>query len=147
MCSTARVPAETPPDQHLLVERDGGVLVVEVKHGGDTTGVGWTPAQVALYLRLVRQWVDGTPSAASILNGMLRQSAQVGLVTDRGFTVREPVELVPVIALGEPIGNPRVARERMRQVVAALAAQDVELDGLVVWLVGDAVAAVGLDEL
>ncbi len=28
MCSTARVPAETPPDQHLLVERDGGVLVV-----------------------------------------------------------------------------------------------------------------------
>src|SRR6516165_9443565 len=28
MCSTSRVPAETPPDQHLLVEREGGVLVV-----------------------------------------------------------------------------------------------------------------------
>src|SRR3954452_23249357 len=28
MCSTARVPAETPPDQHLLVERDGGVLIL-----------------------------------------------------------------------------------------------------------------------
>jgi enoyl-CoA hydratase len=28
MCSTSRVPAETPADQHLLTERDGGVLIV-----------------------------------------------------------------------------------------------------------------------
>src|SRR3954451_11238982 len=58
----------------LAVDRAGRVLVVEVKHGTDTGGVGWTPAQVALYLRLCQLWVDATPWAGSVLNGMLDQA-------------------------------------------------------------------------
>ena len=67
----------------LAVDHDGRVLVVEVKHGGDTAGRGWTPAQVALSLRLCQRWVQATPWAASILKGMLDQARVIGLGADR----------------------------------------------------------------
>ena len=119
----------------LAVDRKGRVLVVEVKHGGDTAGVGWTPAQVARYLRLCQLWVDATSSAASILNGMLEQSRKIGLVNDPSFKVTDPVTLVPVIAIGEPVKNAAVANERMTIVHGALAEQGVELRELDVWSV------------
>lgn len=119
----------------LAVDRQGRVLVVEVKHGGDTPGVGWTPAQVARYLRLCQLWVDATPWASSILNGMLQQAREIGLVTDLSFEVADPLTLVPVIAIGEPVKNATVASERMRLVHDALAEQDVDLGGLQVWSV------------
>jgi hypothetical protein len=119
----------------LAVDQQGRVLVVEVKHGGDTAGVGWTPAQVARYLRLCQVWIEATPQAASILNGMLEQARYIGLITDSTFTVSDPVTLVPVIAIGEPMKNSAVANERMKIVHEALAEQDVELPELEVWSV------------
>jgi hypothetical protein len=119
----------------LAVDAAGRVLVVEIKDGGGTTGVGWTPAQVARYTRLLQLWVDATPWAASILNGMLDQAIRTGLAQDRGFRVADPVKLVPVIAITEPVRNSRVANERMRAVTAALTARGVELDGLQLWAV------------
>jgi len=120
----------------LAVDRAGRVLVVEVKHGTDTGGVGWTPAQVALYLRLCQLWVDATPWAGSVLNGMLDQARRIGLSGHSSeFTVAEPVTLVPVVAIGQPLKNPKVANERMRLVHDALADHGVPLPGLEVWSV------------
>lgn len=119
----------------LGVGREGRVLVVEVKDGGDTAGVGWTPAQVALYQRICQLWVDATPCTASVLNGMLEQAVHVGTAKDQGYRVREPVELVPVIAVSHPLKNPKVANERMKLVHAAMAATGVGLPGLQVWSV------------
>ena len=121
----------------LAVDREGRVLVVEVKHGSDTGGVGWTPAQVARYLRLCQLWVDATPWAPSILNGMLQQAAQIGLLADSGYQVADPLTLVPVIAIGQPIKNPTAVNERMRIVHDALAAQGVQLAGLQIWSVDE----------
>lgn len=120
----------------LAVDREGRLLVIEVKYGGDTAGVGWTPAQVARYLRLCQLWVDATPWAPSILNGMLRQATEIGLAADRGYTVADPLTLVPVIAVGQPVKNPPVANERMRIVHDALAEHGVGLAGLQIWSVG-----------
>jgi hypothetical protein len=120
----------------LAVDGNGRVLVVEVKHGGDTAGVGWTPAQVARYLRLCQLRVDATPWAASILNGMLVQARRIGLIRQAAdVVVAEPVMLVPVIAVGQPLKNLKVANERMRLVHDALAEHGVSLPELEVWSV------------
>jgi hypothetical protein len=102
----------------LAVDGDGRVLIVEAKHGSDTAGVGWTPAQVARYLRVVQLWAGATPSAADVLNGMLAQAAGIGLSRGGNADVAEPLVLVPVIAIGRPLKNAPVANERITTAIA-----------------------------
>ncbi len=118
----------------LAVDAAGRVLVVEAKHGADLGGVGFTPAQVAVYRRLLQAWVDASPSAPDVLDGMLEQAVEIGLVDGPVPRVARPLELVPVIALGAPVASPAAADERMRLVRDALAAHAVELPGLEVWV-------------
>lgn len=123
----------------LAVDGEGRVLVVEVKHGGDTAGIGWTPAQVALYLLILGLWADACPDRAEVLNGMLDQRRRLALVPESTYRVAEPVQLVPVIGVGptHELKNPKVANERMTAVRNELARQGVELPGLQIWRVDD----------
>jgi hypothetical protein len=67
---------------------------------------------------------------------MLDQARRIGLSGQpAAFTVAEPVTLVPVVAIGQPLKSPTVANERMRLVRDALADNGVPLPELEVWSV------------
>ena len=101
----------------LAIDREGRVLIVEVKPASETTAVGWTPAQVFLYYRLFSAWVEQEPdSAPEVLEGMLQQRVRIGLARERDWTLRRPLELVSVIAIGGMARNRSVANRRMRAV-------------------------------
>jgi hypothetical protein len=121
----------------IAVDPAGRVLVIEVKDGKDTAGVGWTPAQVSVYLRMFRAWVDADPEAAARdLRGMLRQRQAVGL-EPAAAAIKTPLRLVPVVVLKAPLKNEQVALSRFKETLAALAEQGETLDRLELWTVDD----------
>jgi hypothetical protein len=123
----------------LAIDSEGRVLVMEVKPGTETTDLGWTPAQVLLYHRLLSSWAEqDAESAPQALDGMLRQRVRIGLEREREWSLRRPLELVPVIAVGGRVKNPRVANERMRAVTDALRRAGLASKEPEVWQVDDA---------
>lgn len=122
----------------LAVDPHGRLLIIEAKHGSDTAGLGWTPAQVAIYLRLFRAWAEHDPDHAHVvLSGMIEQRVRIGLAGSSPASVAMPLELVPTIIVGDPVRNPKVANERMRDVRTALAGAGEELNSLEVWQVDE----------
>lgn len=118
----------------LAIDESGRMLAIEVKHAYDTNGVGWTPAQVAVYLRLLRAWAEpDSEKARKTLDGMLFQRRQV-LGAGGTDVAARPLELVPAIVIGQKLGRsaPEAAR-RMSAVRDALADAGEPLHGLRVW--------------
>ena len=71
--------------------------MIEVKPGAATKGVAWTPLQVAVYVRMLRSWIEPDQEArAAVLEGMARQRATLGLTSASVPKLRLPVEIVPV---------------------------------------------------
>jgi len=119
----------------LALDPRGRVLVIEVKDGADTAGVGWTPAQVALYLRLFECWADHCTGAADILSAMLKQRQRLGLLPGGEHQIARPVRFVPVIAIGPDMRSPNIANQRMTAVRGALETQGIDLADLQFWQV------------
>lgn len=120
----------------LGVDRAGRLLAIEVKPGTQTKGLALTPIQVAMYMRLVRAWVDADEGfAREVLEGMAQQRAALGLGSTETPRLRDPIEIVPVIAVGTPISNPRVARTRFGIVRSALRESGESLTGLQLWAI------------
>jgi hypothetical protein len=118
----------------LAVDEEGRVLVIEVKPAVASLA-GTTPAQVALYLRLLEAWVEQDEShAAAVIEGMLEQRVAVGLL-DVAPELRRPVELLPVVALGGEISDRgrKILNQRMKLLADALAGQDVPMSDLIIW--------------
>jgi hypothetical protein len=122
----------------LAVDADGRLLVIEVKPGLNTAGVGWTPAQVARYLWLFTAWAQQDPAHAhAVLTGMLAQRVRLGLARHGRVPPKAPPKLIPVIAVCGSVQNPSVANQRMLAVHDALRGADIDLDELEVWQVTD----------
>jgi len=69
----------------LAIDGDGRLLAIEVKPGAETKGLTWTPIQVAMYVRLLRAWIEADEdSARKVLEGMVRQRAAARTRLDRG---------------------------------------------------------------
>lgn len=120
----------------LAIDAEGRLLAIEVKPGTQTNSLGWTPIQVAMYVRLLRAWTEADPELArEVLEGMVGQRVVLGLTTTEVPRLRVPIEVVPVIAVGRPIRNPPEARKRFGIVRDALRAQGEPLDGLRLWSV------------
>lgn len=118
----------------LAIDADGSILVIETKDGSDTAGFGWTPAQVAFYLRVFESWAAQDPNhAKEVLDGMAEQRERIGL--GRRRTVGRNLSFIPVVAIGTPVKNPDAANDRMRIVHDALNAHGVPLGRLQVWRV------------
>lgn len=133
----------------LGVDTDGRVLVIEVKPGEMTSTLVWTPFQVATYMAIFRAWRDATAAAAEMLNGMIRQRQQLGLLEDGPWHVPDKFELVPVIAVGLPVKSPK-AVERMELVRDEVLKKDRDLlANLTFWRVPESgpPEACRLDEL
>lgn len=117
----------------LAVDVSKRILVIEAKDGSDVVGVGWTPAQVSVYLRLLQRWVNESPQAAADLQDMLEQRRQLGFPSS-GTSVARPLHLVPVIVLKAPLADVPRANRMMRDVRGALADEGEMLNGLEVWV-------------
>ena len=115
----------------LAVDRQGRLLAIEAKHGSDIGGVGWTPAQVAVYLRLFEAWIEHDPEhARRVLSAMLEQHHRLRPASDDPPALSEPLKIVPVIVIGGDTRNPKQANKRMLAVSGALTAAGVQLDDL-----------------
>ncbi len=129
----------TPPGDKLdalAIDNRGRLLVIEVKPGTQTNGLGFTPVQVAMYVRLLRAWIQADQEGArEVLMGMARQRRALGLAPGAIPELRRPIEVVPVIAVGKPIISPREARRRFALVREALRDHGEPLEGLALWAV------------
>jgi hypothetical protein len=134
----------------LAIDMQRRVLIIEAKGASDTGGVGWTPAQVAVYLRLFGAWVEArADDAPEVLSGMLDQRKRLGLAPEHAQEPVEPLALVPVIVIGGTVeSSAKTANARMRKVKEALAQTGEPLDGLEVWQIDGAnLVRVGLGGL
>jgi hypothetical protein len=104
----------------VAIAADGALEIIEVKPGAATGSLGWTPAQVTVYADLFKRWLANHPGAANVLEKMLEQRVQLGLSPH--VSLKRPVQIRPVIAIGHPIRNELVARQRAEGVQHALIA-------------------------
>jgi hypothetical protein len=120
----------------LAIDGDGRLLAIEVKPGAETKGLTWTPIQVAMYVRLLRAWIEADEdSARKVLEGMVRQRAALALGSTEAPELCEPIEIVPVIAVGKPMTRRRETLERLAIVRAALREAGEPLTGLRFWAI------------
>jgi hypothetical protein len=118
----------------IAIDQHGRVLIIEAKHGSDTSGLGLTPAQVALYLTLFERWGQQNPAHARyVLGGMLEQRRLIGFPSLVPAPIGDPLRFVPVIAVGGEIGQ--VALERMRIVNSAVRDRGIALTDLEIWTI------------
>lgn len=123
----------------LAIDDAGRLLVIEIKPASATTGITWAPLQASFYARLFRRWADEVgPAAITILQSMVQQRVELGLTRDPPRALVEPLQIVPIVAIGGPPTNP-IALPRMRVVQAALLEAGVGDPDLEVWEVEEAV--------
>jgi hypothetical protein len=120
----------------LAVDARGRLLVMEVKPAANLPGITWAPLQVSFYARLFQHWskeIGG--KSAEILNRMLRQRIAIGLEEESSVSVSYPLDIVPVVAIQDPVAHPQ-ALNRLNAVQAQLLKAGQGYGNLEVWLVG-----------
>lgn len=133
-------PAFGPELDLLAVDATGRLLAVEVKHASDGPRIGLAPAQVGFYTAIFRRWASAYGARATeTIRKMIDQRARLGLTAPPREGVRDPLEIVPVVAIGpvEPGKDPMspAARERFAQVREGLRRSGLHEAELRVWAV------------
>jgi hypothetical protein len=123
----------------LAVDPAGRLLVIEIKPGGEMSGIAWAPLQATFYAKLFRAWSDEVGEASrDSLRSMLKQRVDLGLTEDPVRELQFPLDIVPVVAIG---GSPSpTAVKRLWKVRDSLRDNGVGLPNLEVWHVEDSVA-------
>lgn len=102
----------------LAVDDDGRLLVVEAKPGAAPVGIAGSPAQVAVYARALRAWLDQDPVVGrATIESQLAQRVALGLSPSR--LLAEPITVVPVVVVGWGLTS-TAARTRLERVAQAL---------------------------
>lgn len=123
----------------LAVDARARLLVMEVKPADTLPGITWAPLQVSFYARLFRHWSEAVGrESAEILNRMLRQRIAIGLEEESSVSLSYPLDIVPVIAIQDPVHPLPLARLEVVQDRLLEAGQG--WDNLEVWLVRPSVA-------
>jgi hypothetical protein len=104
----------------LAVAGDGTLLAIEIKPKGAST-IPWAPLQARHYANLFSEWARTTPNAPDIIDGMLKQRADLGLNESGTVVCKRPVEVRPILAIER--GMSTAKRQRLEQV------ERVALDG------------------
>jgi hypothetical protein len=115
----------------LAINAAGELLTIEVKPA-DSNTLPWALVQVMHYANLFRAWAaqppaKGRPAPAAVLQGMLDQRRNLGLVRNSGaFQVADPVVVRPVLAFDRRASV--AARKRLLEVASHLQSQDINVD-------------------
>jgi hypothetical protein len=123
----------------LAIDVKGRLLVIEVKPGAtsksSTKEFAKAPLQVAMYVWWVRKWISRDPARArDVLLGMAGQRTALGLFGNKAPKLGDPIKVVPVIAIGKPVGGGERCR-RFKQTLDCVKRSDKSLEGLSVWAV------------
>jgi hypothetical protein len=124
----------------LAVDARGRLLVMEVKPADTLTGITWAPLQVSFYAHLFSHWSEAVgEESAEILNRMLRQRITIGLEEESSVSLSYPLDIVPVVAIQDPVVHPQ-ALARLDVVQDQLLEAGQGWDNLEIWLVRPSVA-------
>jgi hypothetical protein len=137
---SSRPPANLGGELDILaVDARGRLLAMEVKPADTLPGITWAPLQVSFYARLFRHWSEAVGrKSAEILNRMLGQRITIGLEEKSSVSLSYPLDIVPVIAIQDPVDPQALARLDVVQDRLLEAGQG--WPNLEVWLVRPSVA-------
>lgn len=98
----------------LAVDADGSLLAIEIKPAKASATIPWAPVQVRHYTNLLREWARSAPDAAEVINGMVEQRHELGLVQGRRPHCTAPALVRPVLAIQR--GASATVMDRLRKV-------------------------------
>lgn len=99
----------------LALDKDGNVLLIEYKHGTNTSGIYWSSLQVGVYYEIFNA-LDKKEFEKSIFE-MLKQKQEIGLINPNWKTPREIKEIIPVVMISEFDENKGVAKKQFDEVL------------------------------
>lgn len=97
----------------LAVDADGHLLVIDIKPSNAAT-IPWAPVQLRHYRDLFARWASTTTKASEIINGMLFQRADLGLIPHGNPVCASPMHVRPVLAVQQ--GLSKTYRDRLLDV-------------------------------
>ena len=118
-----RLPSFGQEADVLAVDRDGNLLVIEVKPAKAAKGLVWGPAQVRFYAEVFARLLNIDDGARGKLAGMLAQRRKLGLTPSNEIELRDQPSVIPVLAVGPGSVSQEVAR-RIPALAAALPQPD-----------------------
>jgi hypothetical protein len=90
----------------LALGQDGTLLAIEIKPRSATSTIRWSPLQARHYANLFSEWIrraaESDPGPIGVLNGMVQQRVQLGLIKDevKKPKIATPLQVQPLIAIG-----------------------------------------------
>ncbi|MFH1621625.1 MAG: hypothetical protein ABIA97_00690 [Candidatus Omnitrophota bacterium] len=86
----------------LALDKDGNLLIIEYKHGTNTSGIYLSPIQIGLYYDLFNDfYVKKSELLNDSIFSMLEQKQKIGLINPLWPRPREIKSLIPVLIISE----------------------------------------------
>ena len=85
----------------LALTKDGSLLIVEYKHGTNTSGIYLSPLQIGLYYDLFKYFNDNTGLLNKSVFSMLKQKQDIGLIHPGWSAPSKIKRLIPVLIISE----------------------------------------------
>lgn len=86
----------------LALDRNGDLLIIEYKHGTNTSGIYLSPVQIGLYYDLYNDFhIKKTELFRDAIFSMLKQKQEIGLINSAWPKPHEIKNLIPVLVISE----------------------------------------------
>jgi hypothetical protein len=99
----------------LAVDRSGNILLIEYKHGTNTSGIYLSPLQIGLYYDIFTTHIDRDHLCESVCK-MFRQKQQIGLIHSAWKMPTLSGKILPVLIISEYNSN-SCAKEKFGEVL------------------------------
>ena len=86
----------------LALDKNGNLLIIEYKHGTNTSGIYLSPIQIGLYYDLYNDFhIKKTELFHDAIFSMLKQKQEIGLINSAWPKPHEVKNLIPVLIISE----------------------------------------------
>lgn len=100
----------------LALDKDGNILIIEYKHGTNTSGIYLSPLQIGLYYNLFTNYHKETGSLYKAVLSMFEQKQRIGLINPEWSKPSTIKSLIPVLIISE-YNEKSVSREYFRNIL------------------------------
>src|SRR5208282_2993895 len=83
----------------LALDKEGNILLIEFKHGSNTSGIYLSPLQIGLYYDIFKSLPNGYLDEA--VNNMLNQKQKIGLINPKWKAPKKIKDIIPVLVISE----------------------------------------------
>lgn len=84
----------------LALDKHGNILLIEYKHGTNTSGIYLSPLQVGFYYDLFTKVLDKVSLSQAVLE-MVAQKQKIGLINPEWKAPKEIKDIIPVLVISE----------------------------------------------